>query len=289
MVKNKYNSKKAAYKQNYDAWVESLNISDDWISDPDMSRTQERRWDDKAEGFSEKPMPTKEDSLFLRTLLERAEPGPDTTVLDIGSGSGHYSIALAPHAGKILGIDISGNMVGHANDLALRHGADNVSFIQKDWSAMSSDDSIVKDGFDIVFAHMTPGVGDADDFTRMIDACNGHLFMTKPVRRCNPLAEGIWGLFDMDAPVMSSDKEMAYAFILGWQRGYNPEFFYERSEWEGIVTVEEAAKIYRDEFSYRGLEFDEDKVMDHLRSISDHGMVDNTTYTEKATIHWSFL
>lgn len=282
-------SKRAVYKQNYDEWVEGLKIQENWIPDLDMSRTQEKRWDDKAEDFSKKPLPTKEDSLFLRTLLERAEPGPDTTILDIGSGSGHYSVALAPYAGKILGIDISGKMVENANDLAVRHKADNVTFIQKDWSTMSPDDPITKDGFDIVFAHMTPGIGKADDFTRMIDACKGHIFMTKPVRRYNPLAEEIWRLSGMDAPTMSSDKEMAYAFMLGWQRGYNPEFFYEKIEWEGIMTVEEALSAYSDEFSYRGLNFDEDKVRDYLHSVSELGTVDNTSYSEKATIHWSFL
>lgn len=284
MVENKPDL--MAYETEYNAWVEDLDILNKWVPDQELARTQERRWDHRAEEFSKKPLPTVDDHLFLRNLLEIADIGPDTTVLDIGSGGGHLSIALAPYVKNILGLDISGNMVKHANEAAKEHNVGNVEFVHKDWSGMTSDDPLIKDGFDIVFAHMTPAVGRAADFIRMMDVAKKYLFMTKPVRRHNPVSEGMWKHVNAEPPLMSSDKDLAYAFILGWQRGFDPKFFYEHRVWDGIMTVEDAVEKYRHEFSFRDLEFNENAVREYFESVSEDGMIDDSTHTEIATVYW---
>lgn len=276
-----------AYEKEYNAWVEELGIYNKWKPDPNFFNTQERRWDDRAEDFVKRPIPTTEDNDFLKKLCEVAELGPETTVLDIGCGGGHLSIALAPYVKSVLGIDISVRMINYAKKLAAEHKAENVTFKHKNWNDMASDDPLIKNGFDIVFAHMTPAIGEADDFLRMIDLCKGHLFMTKPVRRHNPVAEGMWNHVGEDAPVMSSDKDIASAFIIGWQKGYSPELIYGNRTWNGEMTVDEVVEKYRDEFSYRELEFNEEKVRDYFLSVAEGGMVDDTTHTEIATIFWS--
>lgn len=285
MVENKTDL--MAYEKEYNTWVEKLDILNKWKSDSKLSQSQEKRWDNRAEDFVKRPTPTVDDHLFLRKLIEIADLGPDTTVLDIGSGGGHLSVALAPYVKSVLGIDVSSNMVKHATKLAHENEVNNVTFKHKDWSDMTSDDPLIKDGFDIVFAHMTPAVGTAEDFVKMMDICKGYLFMTKPVRRHNPAAEGMWKHVGADAPLMSSDKDVACAFILGWQRGFSPELFYEDRTWDGIMTVEEAVEKYRNEFSYIDLEFDEQAVREYFQSISENGTVDDTTHTQIATIYWN--
>lgn len=275
-----------AYEKEYNAWIKEMDVLNRWKPNPELSLTQEKRWDHRAEEFSKKPMPTADDHLFLRNLLEIADMGPDTTVLDIGSGGGHLSIALSPYVKSVLGLDISGNMVRKAEESAKEHNADNVKFVHKDWSEMTSDDPLIKDGFDIVFAHMTPAIGKATDFIRMMDVSKKYLFMTKPVRRHSPVAEKMWEHVGTEPPLMSSDKDLAYAFMLGWQRGFDPEFFYEHRTWDGVMTVEEAVEKYRHEFSFRDLEFDEKAVREYFESVAEDGMVDDTTHTEIATIHW---
>lgn len=285
MVEDKTDLK--AYEKEYNLWVEKLDLFNKWITDSRLSKTQERRWDNRAEDFVKRPIPTVDDHMFLRKLIEIADLGPDTTVLDIGSGGGHLSIALAPYVKSVLGIDVSGNMVKHATELAYEHGIRNVSFEHKDWSEMSSDDPLISNSFDIVFAHMTPAVGTANDFVRMMDICKKYLFMTKPVRRHNPVAENLWKRVGVNPPVTSADKDIVCAFILGWQRGFSPELFYENRTWADTMTVDEAVEKYRNEFSYVDLKFDEQIVRDYFQSVSEDGIVDDATYAEIATIYWS--
>lgn len=274
------------YEKEYDMLIEELDILNKWKPNSELLRTQEKRWNHRAEEFSKRPMPTVNDHLFLKNLLEITDIGPDTTVLDIGSGGGHLSIALAPYVKSALGLDVSGNMVKHASESAKEYNADNVRFVHKDWGAMASDDPLIENGFDIVFAHMTPAIGKAADFIKMMDIAKKYLFMTKPVRRHNPTEEGMWKHMGIEPLFMSSDKDLAFAFMLGWQRGFNPQFFYEDRIWDNIITVDEALEKYKHEFSFRDLKFDEDEVREYFESVAEDGIVNDSTYTEIATIYW---
>ena len=55
--------------------------------------------------------------------------GPDSHVLDLGSGNGNSALWLARRTGaRVTGVNLSGVRVGHANALAKRMGADRVAF-----------------------------------------------------------------------------------------------------------------------------------------------------------------
>jgi SAM-dependent methyltransferase len=60
--------------------------------------------------------------------VEHADPAPDETVLDVGTGTGAIALALAPEAGRVLGRDISDGMLTEAREKAQERGLGNVSF-----------------------------------------------------------------------------------------------------------------------------------------------------------------
>lgn len=73
-------------------------------------------------------------------------PVEDRAVLDFGCGIGRAAIALAPHAGRVVGIDISGGMVDQARARAA--GLANVAFEVSDGGALPFSDA----AFDLVLA-----------------------------------------------------------------------------------------------------------------------------------------
>jgi len=74
---------------------------------------------------------------------------PDDAVLDVGCGPGTITVGLARRAGRVVGVDMSAEMVGESSDLAAREGVANVSFEAGSAYELPFDGG----GFDVVYAH----------------------------------------------------------------------------------------------------------------------------------------
>jgi len=61
-------------------------------------------------------------------VVAGADPGPDETVLDLGTGTGAIALALAPDAGRVIGRDISEGMLSEARQKAESGRHENVEF-----------------------------------------------------------------------------------------------------------------------------------------------------------------
>jgi SAM-dependent methyltransferase len=77
-------------------------------------------------------------ALYLRARMavDAVRAAPGATVLDVGCGSGRNSVLFVKEAGasRVLGVDLSDEMLRMARQLAADHGvADRVSFVQADF------------------------------------------------------------------------------------------------------------------------------------------------------------
>jgi SAM-dependent methyltransferase len=85
-------------------------------------------WADNAERYEAT------NAAYERTLLGVLDLGADSTVLDIGCGTGVMSIEAGRIAtqGSVLGVDLSSRMLARARSVAAAEGLDHVQFAQAD-------------------------------------------------------------------------------------------------------------------------------------------------------------
>ncbi len=87
----------------------------------------------------------------LKRIVEVAGLNGTQRVLDLGSGPGHTTLACAPHATEVIGVDVTPQMVQVATDFAAQRGVTNVSFRVADSQSLPFDDA----SFDVVTSRVS--------------------------------------------------------------------------------------------------------------------------------------
>jgi 2-polyprenyl-3-methyl-5-hydroxy-6-metoxy-1,4-benzoquinol methylase len=109
------------------------------------TQTQEAYWDRQSRGFDKiyshdkSWLGTVLDQVFRKDMYQRyqfalfkSQPIQDKTILDVGCGSGRFSVEFAKRgARKVTGIDISRNMILLAEKISGEHGAGHICEFQK--------------------------------------------------------------------------------------------------------------------------------------------------------------
>ena len=123
-------------------------------------------WNNRAASFPR--FEAGDDTYEARMLRLAHENGVDfcgKTVLDVGCGSGMYTIRLAQQAATVTALDISDEMLRILMQDAAAQGLDNLRPVVSDWQNFADDQR-----YQIVFASMTPALTD-DAAREKLHAC----------------------------------------------------------------------------------------------------------------------
>lgn len=170
---------------------------------------------------------TQKEAEFIRTQLELQ---PADYVLDLACGSGRHVLALAPHVGKILGLDRTATMIDLARDSAAAAGVENVAFEQQDMRELGYDSE-----FDAAYNYFTAW-GYYDDETNF-DVLRRVLRVLKPggrflmeflnlvavLRRFRPrdwnwIDESTHVLYDRHFDLMTGRMRSKFLYIKGTEK-----------------------------------------------------------------------
>ncbi|WP_436924351.1 class I SAM-dependent methyltransferase [Halosimplex amylolyticum] len=84
------------------------------------------RFDEKAGEYDESK--SEEYRACASLVVDHAAPGPENTVLDLGTGTGAIALPLAEDAARVIGRDISEGMLEQAREKAAERGLETVEF-----------------------------------------------------------------------------------------------------------------------------------------------------------------
>ncbi len=88
----------------------------------------------------------------LKQMLVWADPQPQWRVLDIATGTGYTALAFAPHVARVIGADISPNMLAQAARHAQEQGIANVAWREAAAESLPFDNK----AFDLVTVRIAP-------------------------------------------------------------------------------------------------------------------------------------
>lgn len=162
-------------------------------------------WNSRAASFPR--FETGQDTYEARMLRLARENGVDfcgKTVLDVGCGSGMYTIRLAQQAASVTAVDISDQMLRILMQDAAAQGLANIHPVCSDWEHFAPIGR-----FQIVFASMTPAL--ADDAAReKLHACAQEqvVFMGFTERKPSDVMAGLYAHHAVTPPQFADAQPM---------------------------------------------------------------------------------
>ncbi len=243
-------------------------------------------WDAMASDFSKHQLPSAENSMTMRIIEREGMLSENCEILDVGCGSGRYSITLAKRGAKVLGVDISPKMIGFAKEAA--QALTNVSLSVGDWHMLDLNEKGWNKSFDLVLANMTPAIKGAENFLKLSQASKNWCMLVKPSRRTNSVLDRLNEITDGVKDTKTLDETVAYAFDLLWQEGYCPKVEYNPEVWQSKKPLEEAILMYTKRIeSSRELNDGQRKaISEYLNQIAVDGFVEETTNTTIVAMYW---
>ncbi len=145
-------------------------------------------WGRRAKAYRQALHERMDEDPFLVRVRSAADA--ETTVLDVGAGTGRHTLALAPHVKRVLAVDPSEAMLGLLREDVEAQGLRNVETLLCDW--LKSD---VAPADFVICSHVLYPIGDVLPFLRKLET--SALLRVFIYLRSDPLATdmGLWKEF----------------------------------------------------------------------------------------------
>ena len=161
-----------------------------WLSDNQKKEPTVEFWNFRAEEYNLSSS-TADAQLNrqekVQALIDRGIINAESTVLDIGCGSGQFAVELAKKTRKVMGLDFSDKMLNYASANAAAEGLKNTVFIHSDWDGFH-----YAEAFDLVIASMSPAIHKPDHLYKMMKYSRGYCYLSSFVERHSGLKEKLY-------------------------------------------------------------------------------------------------
>lgn len=241
-------------------------------------------WDSRAASY---PRPF--DPSIIRKTRKRLKELRDAGIvfrnkdfLDIGCGSGIYSLALHHSCRTVTGIDSSDAMLENFRTEAVSRHILNASCINAEWGQVPESEIYKK--FDIVLASMTAAVQTYEEVLKMETAAREWcVYIGWAGERHNALLEKIYEHHGVQYLPPPGAENITSALDRAGHR-YEIRFLYDA--WFKIKTVDDTLADLTVNIKVNDGVFDEEWTRKFLESKAVNGMVRQKTRVRKAVIIW---
>lgn len=207
------------------------------------------------------------------------------TILDIGCGTGIYTLPLAREAATVTGLDDSEAMLARMIQAASAAGLQNVGPVTASWKTFDPAVHGFKKAFDIAWVSMSPAVQTLPDFEKMEQCARTWcVYIGWGRKRNNDLMEEIFGLHDLPFGPPPGVEAVYDILVRAGRTPCSPKFFDASWEWTG--TVEDALEEMAGFIAMHGGRPRHREIEKALSRCQRDGRVRHTTEVEEGLLVW---
>jgi SAM-dependent methyltransferase len=158
-----------------------------------LGRTSADFWERRASGFHRSTKDTITSDPFYIRLCDIVTP--QTSVLDVGAGTGRFSLALAPQAEHITAVEPSAAMMDFLRRDAVDKGLSNISYVQTTWQ--EAPDNLQADI--VICSHVLYPIRDIEPFlSKLQKATRQDCYIYSRATHIDALTADLWQHFHHD-------------------------------------------------------------------------------------------
>ena len=249
-------------------------------------------WDQRASSFNrqkETPGSAGRRLELSQKIIDLCGLSPQSRMLDIGCGSGHYSLTFADKIGRVDGFDISPSMIEYARNNARNSIlADKVEFSVLNWSQANLPALGWVGAFDLVLASRTPAVCDHQTLVKMMAASKNYCVMMSLANHKSAVRSELKKIITRAEETIRGNRSAYCAFNLLWLMGCYPEVSYLEQKWDDDLPVDEAAMLQFRHFEQGGLlnKREKELIVRQLEEMAVDGLVHDSVEACIALLVW---
>ena len=234
-------------RKRIDEWRNAMDLTESFSLDRTAPEKIPELWDRIAEGFdcglgqnTERVEKTIEILAHIGALSE------DTVAIDIGCGTGSFTLELAKRCRRVYALDLSPKMLDILEQKAERLGITNIVTILGDWKTFDSFDPEIN----LALSCLNTGINDFESLDKMNKISAGWCCyitvsgVTQNSSR-NELQEIVFGRTLQTA----FGNDVLFPFNIVYTMGYKPEVRYIPCNWNRSLGREEALEEILDDYS----------------------------------------
>ncbi len=239
----------------------------------------QNKWDKKAHRYGRY---TPEGAPLERAVCRLMETmGVDFTgksVIDIGCGTGIYTLRVARKASRVDALDISVEMINLLREDITRYGLDHVRAYHSDWA----DYPLPASRYDYALSTMSPATGDAESFAKMHRAAQTKIFLGWGDKRGTILLEEL-----IAAHGATYTPPNGAVRLREWLEAENIPYLLKEYPEEKIRSrsIDKAIEAYTWHLNVRGLSPDRKRIETILRTHMDA----DGNVVERVTNHFHLI
>jgi SAM-dependent methyltransferase len=206
-------------------------------------------------------------------------------LLDIGCGTGIYTLPLACEAAMVTGIDDSKTMLARMTDVMQSKNIQNVQLIKASWKDIDLSACGFEKAFDIAWISMSPAVQTAKDFERMEKCARKWcVYIGWGRKRKNVLMQEVFRLHDLH---YGPPPGVAGAYDILVRSGRTPSLDYFETSWDWKGPLEDALEDIVCFIEMQGNRARRDLIEKILAQHQHDGLICHTTEVEEGILVWA--
>jgi len=179
----------------------------------------QRMWDDAASTYSDSQYSRICDDI-VSSLLDKGIIDKDSSILDIGCGTGSFASRFSPHVKKIIGTDSSPKMLERMMDTVSKMKMDNIEPLLSDCLSIPSDIRC-----DVVFTSLCPPMNDPDALLSMESHSDGYCVYVSSANIGHGIEREIWQGLGCDYSYSGYDTTYPFDYLTSLGKDASLEFF----------------------------------------------------------------